>query len=223
MLTSFKLQKEDFLIYKDSFIEVKNKFLCFVNNDFYQIMIKGDLDIDKYKKFLEYDITFLTHKINLALDIQKEMNFRNKSLKIDSVSEIADYIHNGKTKIIDEYFKITNKKPKYIRNIGFNENIVNSKDSMELNILGFAMSSIIFYYLMQHNENFYQNKLHDNIGSFFDIVFSSEWICSVELAIFRMNGLYKNMNKDEKLDALRIFDNFLNLEINFLDKILKNL
>jgi thiaminase len=83
MLTSFKLQKEDFLIYKDSFIEVKNKFLCFVNNDFYQIMIKGDLDIDKYKKFLEYDITFLTHKINLALDIQKEMNFRNKSLKID--------------------------------------------------------------------------------------------------------------------------------------------
>ena len=46
---------------------------------------------------------------------------------------------------------------------------------------------------------------------------------AVELAIFRMNGLYKNMNKDEKLDALRIFDNFLNLEINFLDKILKNL
>lgn len=223
MLTSFKLQKEDFLIYKDSFIEVKNKFLCFVNNDFYQIMIKGDLDIDKYKKFLEYDITFLTHKINLALDIQKEMNFRNKSLKIDSVSDIADYINNGKTKIIDEYFKITNKNPQYIRNIGFNENIVNSKDSMELNILGFAMSSIIFYFLMQHNEEFYQNRLHDNVASFFDIVFSSEWICSVELAIFRMNGLYKNMNKDEKLDALRIFDNFLNLEINFLDKILKNL
>jgi thiaminase len=223
MLTSFKLQKEDFLIYKDSFIEVKNKFLCFVNNDFYQIMIKGDLDIDKYKKFLEYDITFLTHKINFALDIQKEMNFRNKSLKIDSVSDIADYINNGKTKIIDEYFKITNKNPQYIRNIGFNDNVLSSKDSIELNILGFAMSSIIFYFLMQHNENFYQNKLHDNIGSFFDIVFSSEWICSVELAIFRMNGLYKNMNKDEKLDALRIFDNFLNLEINFLDKILKNL
>lgn len=223
MLTSFKLQKEDFLIYKDSFIEVKNKFLCFVNNDFYQIMIKGDLDIDKYKKFLEYDITFLTHKINLALDIQKEMNFRNKSLKIDSVSDIADYINNGKTKIIDEYFKITNKNPQYIRNIGFNDNVLSSKDSIELNILGFAMSSIIFYFLMQHNEGFYQNRLYNNISSFFDIGFSPEWINSVELAIFRINGLYKSMNKDEKIAALKIFDNFLNLEIDFLNKISQNL
>ena len=76
---------------------------------------------------------------------------------------------------------------------------------------------------MQHNEEFYQNRLHDNVASFFDIVFSPEWIGGVELAIFRINGLYKNMSKSEKIDALRIFDNFLNLEIDFLDKILKNL
>ena len=76
---------------------------------------------------------------------------------------------------------------------------------------------------MQHNEEFYQNRLYNNISSFFDIGFSPEWINSVELAIFRINGLYKSMNKDEKIAALKIFDNFLNLEIDFLNKISQNL
>ena len=222
-LTSFRLQKEDFLIYKDSFIEVKNKFLYFLNHQFYQTMIKGCLDIHKYKKFLECDITFLTHKINLALDIQKEMNFRNKSLKIDSVSDIAGHIQDGKEKIIDEYFKITNKPPRYIRNINFNKNIVNTKDSIEMNILGFAMSSVIFYYLVQNNEDLYRSRLKNNVSSFFDIGFSDEWIGSVELAIFRINGLYKSMNSNEKSRALKIFENFLNLEIDFLDQVKRNL
>lgn len=206
------MEKNDLLLYNSSSQEVKKKFNELINCEFYKDLISGKLSLDDYLNFLEMDITYLSHKENLAVKYCEKMN--NLSIgEGDVFLNLSRKVNDSKQIFIEMYKDITNEEPKYIHGIGLEplSKIANNNSSCLLSI--FYMSTACFYFIFKQNCDLYSKK-SPRVASLF---MSKDWSFVAEKVIFKLNEIFLS----NKIVAIEIFEIVCDFELFFVKKVKK--
>ncbi|WP_311481588.1 thiaminase II [uncultured Anaerococcus sp.] len=196
------------------------------NHPFIEGLISGDLEISRFKYYLEEDYIYLWDHVKIfAIGLTKTNNkdiIRKFAYLINNCMENEMAIHRGVMKDFDIDIREIENRQANLTNLSYsNYRISQSQLGGYEEILMVLMACDLGYVnIFSHIDDVNpQAKNHEIYGKFITGYLDPVYLSYVDGTVDEINELGKDMTKEKKDALIKIFKNCLTYELKFWDMV----